>query len=183
MNAELIGLFVAVTGLVLGILVLAFTGQRAEMTDNLAYTMNRLAAQVRRRFGRGRAAVSGLVPGDKAKFVRDVSIPDGTRVLAGTQFAKIWEIENVGIVVWENRFLQRGGPAAGAGRLRSAERIRIPYTKPGQRVRIRITLVAPDEPGSCYAEWKMVDERGRYLMPTEGPLFVSVDVVESLSQY
>src|SRR5690606_21259370 len=35
-------------------------------------------------------------PGDKSRFIADVSVPDGTEVKPGSTFDKIWEIQNAG---------------------------------------------------------------------------------------
>ena len=43
--------------------------------------------------------------GDLSAFIGE-SIPDGTLVLYGQRFTKTWELQNVGRVPWENRFLQ-----------------------------------------------------------------------------
>lgn len=118
--------------------------------------------------------------GDKSSFVRDVTIADGTKILVGKKFTKIWEIRNVGSVVWVNRFLERQGLGEGPGLLKSPSRVPIPYTLPGQRCRIEIQLIAPQLPGSSYAEWKMVDTKGTILFPDQKPVYVSVDVVQKL---
>jgi len=118
--------------------------------------------------------------GDKSSFVRDVTIADGTKILVGKKFTQIWEIRNVGSVVWVNRFLERQGLGEGLGLLKSTSRVPIPYTLPGQRCRIEIQLIAPPLPGSCYAEWKMVDAKGTILFPDQKPVYVSVDVVQKL---
>jgi len=94
------------------------------------------------------------------------------------QFVKTWEIENVGIVPWIGRYLTRQGPPTAQGRLTSPERTQIPYTEPGQRCVVSVELTAPDTPGSCYAEWKMTDATGRFLLPQQKPVYVSVDVRE-----
>ena len=46
--------------------------------------------------------------GDKSAFVRDVSYPDGALVLPGQRFLKTWELQNVGSVPWQGRWLQCG---------------------------------------------------------------------------
>lgn len=170
-----------IIGVGLALLVLGFTSQREEIRDNLRYAAVRGWRALRRPFRRLGSRVSdpgGTSTGDGSRFVRDVTIPDGTRVRVNEKFTKIWEIHNVGDVSWQNRYLERQGTAIGPGRLQSRDRVRIPRTEPGQKVRIRVTLTAPRQPGSCYSEWKMTDEKGSILLPRETPLFVSVDVVE-----
>jgi DNA-binding winged helix-turn-helix (wHTH) protein len=119
---------------------------------------------------------------DRSRFVRDVTIPDGTVVRVKQRFQKIWEIKNVGTVPWIGRFLVREGPSEAPGRLRSAERVTIPATTPGETCQIVVELVASDTPGSCYAEWKMTDAGGALCLATQTPLYVSVDVRESRSR-
>jgi hypothetical protein len=81
-------------------------------------------------------------------------------------------------VPWVGRYLERQGPAEAPGRLRSAERTSIPDTLPGRTCIIEVELVAPSTPGSCYAEWKMIDDRGQFYLPGQLPVYVSVDVRE-----
>jgi hypothetical protein len=116
-------------------------------------------------------------PGDKSDFVRDVTYPDDSNVPAGAKIRKVWRIRNVGTVPWEGRFLQREGPTEAAGQLRSDKRVPVPDTPPGVEVDVAAELSAPDEPGLCYTEWKMVDAEGNYLLPTQHPLYTRVNVV------
>ena len=43
--------------------------------------------------------------GDSSRFVRDVTIQDGSSVKRNVQFEKIWEIMNTGRVPWRGRFV------------------------------------------------------------------------------
>lgn len=117
-------------------------------------------------------------PGDRSQFVRDMTVPDGSVVFVNQTFVKIWEIANVGSVPWRNRFLLRLGPPDAPARLKSAERTPMPDTEPGERCQIAVELTAPRFPGSCYAEWKMVDAAGVFVLPNQYPVYVSVDVRE-----
>jgi hypothetical protein len=116
------------------------------------------------------------IPGDASRFIRDVNLPDGTAVAVNQRLVKQWEIKNVGTVAWRNRFLKRLGPADALGRLRSAELTPIPDTDPGQLCLLTVELVAPPTPGSCRAEWKMVDATGATLLPNQTVVYVSIDV-------
>ncbi len=44
-------------------------------------------------------------PKDHSGFVRDVTYPDNSLVTVNQEFEKIWEIQNLGEVIWENRRL------------------------------------------------------------------------------
>jgi len=117
------------------------------------------------------------IPGDKIAFVADVTIPDGSTVEVGKPFVKTWELENSGTVIWKDRFLQRIGTTSGLGLCESKEDpVPIRPTYPGQHVQVSVTLIAPRLPGSCKAEWKIVDAAGRYFFPHQSPLYTIVNV-------
>jgi hypothetical protein len=178
---ELILAAITIIGFFLTIVVLIFTEQGSELLENMQYYLKRNKASLKNTY----KSDSNEITKNQAKslnkesrFVRDLTIFDGSKIKVDQKFKKIWEIENIGEQPWENRFLERVGPCEGPGRLKSKKRVKIPYTLPGQRSQIKLNLVAPDQPGSCYAEWKMVDEKGNILLPHQKPLFVSIDVIE-----
>ncbi len=119
-----------------------------------------------------------LVAGDDSRFVADVTIPDGTSVRVGERFTKVWEIQNTGRVPWRGRSLQRQGVLDAPGLCHSPERVPIPYTQPGDHVRIAVDFVAPSLPGSCRVDWKMVDAGLHLTFPNKQGLYVIVNVVE-----
>ena len=176
----MVEMVLGIVGFVIAAVTLLFTDQGREIIDNLRYHLGRLA-HIPRRLLRRRAPVAlAADPADRSTFVADITIPDGTKIPVNSRFTKIWEIRNVGSVVWNSRYLQRQGPIKGPGRLKSPLRVRIPYTAPGQCCRVAVRLTAPPLPRSCYAEWKMVDGDGRILLPNQKPVYVAVDVVEKL---
>jgi len=118
---------------------------------------------------------------DGAQFVRDVNYPDGSIVVINETFVKSWEIQNVGMLPWIDRYLSRQGPTDGPGRLKSADKVPIPSTMPGDSVVVSVELQAPPTPGSCYAEWKMTDSKGHPYLPHQIPIFISIDVREKRS--
>ncbi|HRI57933.1 MAG TPA: NBR1-Ig-like domain-containing protein, partial [Anaerolineae bacterium] len=62
-------------------------------------------------------AGEGVMTVDDAAFVADVTIPDGTEVVAGTTFVKIWRLRNSGTSTWGPGYTLEhvDGPAFGAG--------------------------------------------------------------------
>lgn len=170
---------ISVIALVLMIIVIVFTDQLREIISNLTYYLKRLI-----KTQNGYTKINKLTEnepflvGDGSRFIRDVTIPDGSKIEIGERFTKKWEIQNIGSVKWENRFLVRQGLSKGRGRFHGPERIRVPYTRAGERCIISVQLIAPDEPGSCTEDWKMVDEDGRLMFPNLTPLFISIDVIE-----
>jgi transcriptional regulator with XRE-family HTH domain len=99
-------------------------------------------------------------PHDRSVFIRDVSVPDDTVVQAGEHFVKIWEIQNGGKVIWEDRFLTRQGPSRGADIMESPPIVPIPPTESGEHVQIAVEMRAPFAEGSSVSIWKMTDEDG-----------------------
>ncbi|GII42436.1 NBR1-Ig-like domain-containing protein [Planotetraspora phitsanulokensis] len=121
----------------------------------------------------------GMVPriaGDKSVFVGDVTIPDGTVMEPGQQFTKTWEIANIGTVPWHGRFLERAQLPADNGTCSTPSKVPIPDTEPGAHVRISVTVMAPDSPGSCWVGWKMVDGEDHPFLPGSRPIYFVVNV-------
>jgi len=114
---------------------------------------------------------------DKSRFIRDVTIPDGSIMSPRERFEKVWEIQNVGNTPWIDRVIRRTGVCSGPGRLLSEPHTVVPHTNPGELCLVRMWLIAPKEPGSYYAAWKMLKQNGAESMRLQSPLFVSIDVV------
>lgn len=110
------------------------------------------------------AAVYPL-PGDRSRFVADVTIPDGTVMPPGFAFLKVWRLQNVGSVTWVGRQIGRRGAASGHGIPHSPMRVAIPRTEPGDMVDIVVPMRAPLLPATAQAHWKMVDGEGRLYFP------------------
>ena len=88
---------------------------------------------------------------DNLTFISDVTIPDGTIVVAGSTLDKQWEIENSGTCNWDARYKIRliSGPEMGA----STEQSLAP-ARSGSRTIIRVTFTAPNPPGSYQSVWQ-----------------------------
>jgi Domain of unknown function (DUF4062)/Ig-like domain from next to BRCA1 gene len=114
---------------------------------------------------------------DDSRFVSDITVPDGQRILVDSEIEKTWEIENTGCVVWRNRFLQVENALA-SGLTPLQERIAIPETRPGSGVRITVRFHSPKYPGTCESYWKMVDSDGKAFFPKKKGLFCRVQVVD-----
>lgn len=121
-----------------------------------------------------------LIAGDASEFGGDVTVPDGTEIPTGTRFVKTWEFRNAGTVPWIGRYLRREG-SFGDGRARgeclTPERVPIARTMPGESVRVSVEVRAPEEPGYCQVYWKMVDAKGRLLLPGQRAAYFFVRVV------
>ncbi len=94
---------------------------------------------------------------DAARYVADVTIPDGTELKAGTGFTKTWRIRNTGTCPWEPDYqlvfvngAALGGRSAPLGQT----------VLPGQTVDVSVQLVAPMAPGTYKGEWQMRNSVG-----------------------
>lgn len=88
---------------------------------------------------------------DSLIFISDITIPDGTIVVAGSTLDKQWEMENNGTCNWNEEYSIRliSGPDLGA----DAEQSLAP-ARSGSRTTMRIVFTAPDQPGSYRSIWQ-----------------------------
>ncbi len=94
---------------------------------------------------------------DRAQFIADVTVPDGTTFQPNTTFSKTWRLKNVGSCTWSNYSLmfdsgeKMGGPDSAT----------IPTSvAPGQTVDITISLTAPSNGGTYRGYWKLKNSAG-----------------------
>jgi DNA-binding Xre family transcriptional regulator len=125
---------------------------------------------------------------DRSAFVRDVSHADGELVLPGERFTKTWELQNVGTVPWEGRFLdcqdedllvyQRSGATLhlAANLMPTHSRVPVPTTPPGEKVEISVQFTAPATPGTVLSYWKMVFADGSFCFPPARGVWVKVRI-------
>jgi hypothetical protein len=95
---------------------------------------------------------------DWVAFVKDVSIPDGTRFSAGDSFTKVWRLKNRGTCTWTPDYMLvfASGDAMGA-----TTAVRLPsYVAPGQTVDVSITLTAPANRGHYVGNWMLRNPSG-----------------------
>lgn len=122
------------------------------------------------------------IPCNRATFVRDVTIPDGTTLLANSTFTKTWELKNNGACTWNSSysvvFAGQGsvmdGPAA-TPIMTEGE------VKPGESVMVSVTLRAPSQPGEYKGYWMLRSGDAKtFGTGTRGgsPFFVLIQVGE-----
>jgi len=94
---------------------------------------------------------------DRAQFVADVTVPDGTSFAPGYTFNKTWRLRNIGTCTWTNYSLyfesgeKMGGPDSAL----------IPTTvAPGQTVDITVPLTSPTTAGTYRGNWKLKSNTG-----------------------
>nr|MBN1229474.1 hypothetical protein [Anaerolineae bacterium] len=97
-----------------------------------------------------------------SEFVDDITIPDGSEIVAGGQFEKVWRLRNNGCLPWpagtQLVFLsgdQMGGPDA----------LDISPVQPGALIDISVPLVAPEAFGSYLGRWQLITPDGVSIGP------------------
>ena len=95
---------------------------------------------------------------DKATFVADITIPDGTTLNQNQAFTKTWRIRNTGTCSWTPSYAivfdhgnQLGGPSVQA---------LTGNVNPGETVDISVNLLAPGTNGDYTGYWKMRNASG-----------------------
>jgi hypothetical protein len=87
-----------------------------------------------------------------ARFVTDVTIPDGTVIAPNQTFNKKWRIRNIGACAWNGYSLVfDSGDAMGAPATKP-----IPAVGPGQEIDLDVDLKAPATPGTYRSYWRIV---------------------------
>ncbi|MCK5429075.1 MAG: hypothetical protein KAI94_06365 [Anaerolineales bacterium] len=88
---------------------------------------------------------------DKAQFVADVTVPDGTNFPQGEAFTKTWRLNNVGTSTWTTAYsvVYYGGEQMD-GTSPTPLSGNVP---PGQTMDISVDMVAPDENGNYIGYW------------------------------
>jgi hypothetical protein len=101
-----------------------------------------------------------VTTGDKAEFVLDVTVPDGTNFTPNETFTKTWRLQNAGTTTWDTSYAlvfvsgaQMGAPDSVALTSQVA---------PGQTVDITVNMTAPADPGSYRGFWNLRNPGGQF---------------------
>lgn len=100
---------------------------------------------------------------DKAQFIDDVNIPDGTVMTPGQAFTKTWRLKNIGVCPWTGYSLIFDNGDSMSGASSSA----IGTTPPGGTVDISVNLIAPASAGNYRGYWRIRNSSG-VLLPVIG---------------
>jgi len=92
-----------------------------------------------------------------ARFVEDVTVPDGTVSPANLNFVKIWRLRNEGNIAWPEgtRLTFVGGD-----KLSSSESVVVPSILPGQEVDVAVDMKSPVNPGRYVSYWRLCQPDG-----------------------
>jgi len=105
--------------------------------------------------GMGGGHHHGAEPKLAARFVRDVTIFDGTQMAPGTAFTKIWRLKNVGEVPWP-----AGAKMLFVGGDQMTTEMAVPLSRaspvlPGEEVDVAVEMTAPTEHGRYLGYWRL----------------------------
>jgi hypothetical protein len=95
---------------------------------------------------------------DKALFITDVTIPDGTVIAGGESFTKTWQLRNIGSCSWDEEYslvFIEGDSLDGLELVPLSLEV-----KPGDDVQLSVLLSAPAESGTYQGAWKLRDTNG-----------------------
>jgi hypothetical protein len=96
---------------------------------------------------------------DNAVYAGDVTIPDGTVVKPGSSVVKIWAIKNTGTTLWKTAY--RLSYLDGMKDAKEVLYVHLPNeVKPGLTVQVTVNFTAPDNPGTYYSYWRLVNSDG-----------------------
>jgi hypothetical protein len=88
---------------------------------------------------------------DRAEFVSDISVPDGTQMQPGEDFVKTWRIKNIGESTWTTSYSLIYSSGVNIGVTSS---VSLPAeVPPNTSVDISVEMTAPTEPGDYFSFW------------------------------
>ncbi|MFH1183628.1 MAG: NBR1-Ig-like domain-containing protein [Chloroflexota bacterium] len=94
---------------------------------------------------------------DRAQYISDVTIPDGTTFSPNASFSKTWRLKNVGTCTWTTGY---SVVFASGDRMGGVDTL-IPQTVvPGQTVDVGVNLTAPSLGGSYRGYWQLKNASG-----------------------
>jgi hypothetical protein len=116
-----------------------------------------------------------------AKFIKDVTIADGSKLEPGEYFTKTWRIQNVGTCTWNSdyKFVFASGDLMAGPAFQSLANSHVP---PGAMLDVSVQLRAPDDPGSYRGYWRFLDSKGGdFGLTSGGSVWVDIKVEENSS--
>ncbi len=95
---------------------------------------------------------------DRIAFVADVTIPDNTNLIAGSDFDKIWRLKNAGTCTWNTGYDM---VFVDGHRMSGPQVTALPNNvAPGGTVDVKVSLVAPSQDGTYLGEWELRNDKG-----------------------
>jgi hypothetical protein len=114
---------------------------------------------------------------DKAEFVADVTVPDGSVFRPGESFTKTWQLKNTGTATWTPTYtlVFMSGNQMG-------DTVSVPLPKnvpPGETVDASVSLTAPSQAGNYFGFWilRSAGQKNFGVGPNnDQPVYVEINV-------
>jgi len=94
---------------------------------------------------------------DRAQFIADVTVPDGTRYDPGATFTKTWKLRNIGTCTWTTSYTMVFDSGTQMG---STVSVALSNTLPGADVEVSVPMTAPSAAGHYIGYWKFKNAAG-----------------------
>ena len=119
------------------------------------------------------------IPCEKAEFVMDVTVPDGTKLQPREAFTKTWRLKNVGTCTWtpEYDLMFVSGELMGM----SEPQPLATDVPPGKTVDISVNMLAPAAVGNYKSYWGLENDDGERISiigNVDGTFYVDIKVVD-----
>lgn len=116
--------------------------------------------------------VTGYSSCGNSDYISDITIKDGTVLMPGEPFKKIWRLKNSGNCAWhENYSLIFVSGYSMDGETTTINQ----YVAPGEEAKITVSLIAPDTDGTYTGYWILSDGEGKVFGET---IYVQIIVSE-----
>lgn len=99
------------------------------------------------------------IPCDKVSFVKDVTVPDDTKLQTGSAFTKTWRLQNAGSCTWTSGYKLVFDHGDGMGGPKDVQ-LTTGTVAPGQTIDVSVNLTAPANPGTYQGFWKLRNPSG-----------------------
>ena len=99
------------------------------------------------------------IPCNRAQYIKDVTVPDGTIYTPGVVFTKTWQFKNIGSCEWTSDYrliFASGKQMAGSDSIALPGKVR-----PGESVNLSIELTAPSKDGKYRGYWMLRSANGQ----------------------
>ncbi|MBI3243658.1 MAG: hypothetical protein HYZ49_15345 [Chloroflexi bacterium] len=111
---------------------------------------------------------------DNAKFVTDVTIPDGTIFNTPTTFTKTWRLQNTGTCTWNTAYTLR---YVGGSQLDGPNTVAFTVSVvPGGTMDLSVNLKSPAATGTYTGKWRLADAAGNVFGTNGQPITVIIVV-------
>jgi len=99
------------------------------------------------------------IPCNRAEFVKDVTVPDGTTFAPGATFTKTWRLKNTGSCTWTTKY----AVVFVSGNQMSGVNTPLPANvPPNQTVDASVVMIAPGGAGNYKGNWMLSNGTSRF---------------------